>query len=169
MIIRKGHPWGLIWVKLTCFPVLWIVNKILANRAFRPLRYKFKKVLFFDRFSSFARKHFYSEMGKGTHGGNIRLYRVGPGTICLPVDDARTPLAPLEWNLSREYLDIVYPAENPKYYRFLMAEGPYELDKNVVLAKGDYVVDAGASSGGVLLLSSQSGWERWTCLCYRTS
>ena len=77
----------------------------------------------------------------------MRVYRVGPSLICLPADAVGNSIAALEWNLAREYLDIVYPIENPKHFRFILAEGPYELRENVIVRDGDYVVDAGASLG----------------------
>jgi len=144
--LMKRHPWGLILVKTICFPILGIVNRILIFRCFRGVRRKLKKTLFYDRFAAFTRGNFYKGLVRGKAGKDVRAYAIGPALICLSVDE-RTPITSLEWNLSYEYLDIVYPIENPKHFRFILAEGPYELSENVVIQKGDYIVDAGASLG----------------------
>lgn len=145
-VTKIQHPWGLIWTKLTYFPLLEIANWILMPRYFRGVSQKLKKVLFYDRFAAFTKKKFYKGLVRGMAGKDVKTYGIGPLLICLAHDE-KIPTAALEWNLSREYLDIVYPIENPKHFRFILAEGPYELGENIVLEKGDYVVDAGASLG----------------------
>lgn len=151
---RVGHPWGLIGVKLVCFPLLEIANRILMPRCFRGVRQKLKEVFFYNRFAAFTRRNFYKGLVRGMAGKDVKTYGIGPLLICL-ADDEKIPTAALEWNLSHEYLDIVYPIEKPKHFRFLLAEGPYELSENVVLEKGDYVVDAGASLGVFSFLAAQ--------------
>jgi len=155
MSLEKGHPWGLILVKMVCFSILGIANRILIFRCFRGVRRKLKKALFYDRFAAFTRRNFYKGLIRGKAGRDVRTYRVGPTLICLSVDDGSPLITPLEWKIAHEYLDIVYPFENPKYLHFILAEGPYETGENVVIKNGDYVVDAGASLGAFSFLAAK--------------
>jgi len=151
----KRHPWGLILVKMICFSILGFANRIFIFRCFQDVRRKLKKALFYDRFAAFTRRNFYKGLIRGKAGRDVRTYTVGPTLICLSADDGSASIPALEWKIAHEYLDIVYPFENPKHLRFILADGPYELGEKVILQKGDYVVDAGASLGMFSFLAAR--------------
>jgi FkbM family methyltransferase len=113
---------------------------------------KIKKIYFYDKFAKFSREQFKDSLSK-KNNQNMEVYNLGPFKICVDTVSNLFSLNMLEWNISYEFFDIVYPALNKNYFKFILGEGPYE-SKDVFIEKGDYVVDAGANLGIFSFLAS---------------
>ncbi len=143
------HPWKIIWYKISTYHILYFLYKLPI-----PYKYKikYKKKLLFDKFAQYAKEQFRlnDKRGKQDH---FEVYDLGPFKICIYSDSEYFSIKNLEWNLSTVFFDVLYPAFNPKYFKFILGEGPYE-SSDVFCEEGDYVVDAGANLGIFSFLSS---------------
>jgi FkbM family methyltransferase len=138
------HPWPLIFWKI----ILYLANEL-------PISYKrklkVKEKVFHEKFPLFARNNF--KIGKGTTN-NFDVYNIGPFQISIRNVAEHFPLNNLEMNIACEFLNIIYPAFNHRFFKSVLGEGPYEIN-DIFLEKGDYVVDAGANLGIFTFLASQ--------------
>jgi FkbM family methyltransferase len=143
------HPWKLIGYKVFTFHILYLLYKLPV-----PYKYKikYKKKLLFDKFAKYAKEQFRLNDKKERHD-NFEVYNLGPFKICIYTDSEYFSIKNLEWNLSTVFFDVLYPAFNPNYFKFILGEGPYE-SSDVFCEEGDYVVDAGANLGIFSFLSS---------------
>jgi FkbM family methyltransferase len=144
-----SHPWKLIGYKIFTFHILYVLYKLPI-----PYKYKikYKKKLLYNKFAKFAREQFRLNYKK-EKPDNFEVYNLGPFKICIYADSQFFLLNDLEWNLSSVYFDILYPAINPNYFRFVLGEGPYEFG-DVFCEKSEYVIDGGANLGVFSFLSS---------------
>lgn len=144
-----SHPWKLIGDKLFFFSILHLIYKL-------PISYKSKtrckQKFFYDKFAKYTQDQFRLN-DKSKKDDNLVLYDMGQFKICIFTNSDLFPIESLEWNLSYEYLDIIYPSLNPRYFKFILGEGPYELG-DIFCEKGDYVLDAGANLGIFSFLAS---------------
>ncbi len=144
-----GHPWKLLGYKAFYFSILHVIYRM-------PIPYQkkqdLKKVLFYDNFTKYAKTRFKIHEASDDTGA-ICVYDMGPFRLCIYSDSDFFTIDSLEWNLSYEFLDIIYPALNPRYFNFMLGEGPYEVE-DVRCEKGDYVLDAGANIGAFSFLTS---------------
>jgi len=144
-LIRKdhsiSHPWDLIAWKI----LLYGVDKL-------PISYerkiRFKRYFYRVKYAEFCRDKFRIYKDR-----NIRVYDLSLFKVCI-IDDSEyfTPNN-LEWNLTHQFLDMIYPQLKPNYFRFIASEGPYECGR-VLVEEGDYVVDCGTCLGLFTFLSS---------------
>lgn len=144
-----SHPWGLIKCQLFYLPLLHLVYRLPIDYS---SKLRIKKSLLYDKLSKYARDHFKTN-GAENNGTNLDIYDIGPFKVGIYPDSSSFDIDSLECGLSHEYFNIIYPAFNPNYFRFIMGEGPYEID-SVRCEKGDHVLDAGANIGMFSFLSS---------------